>query len=262
MNKLIYNYHTHTSRCGHAFGADEDYVREAIKCGIKRLGFSDHIILPQGFSQPGIRGDYDRYKDYLESIRYLKNKYKNQFDIIVGFEAEYFPELLDYYKQILNDDIDYLIMGQHCGMINGMFKWYFSKQGTIEQVKEYVDDTIAGLKTGLFKYLAHPDLFMQFFDEWSPELEKESRRLLKACEELNIPIEINICGMRRSNYDGVHRSYPNIHFFKLVRDYNLKVVLAVDAHDPSHFNLIDIERGFAFAEEVGVKIDLDYSIDV
>ena len=26
MDNLEYNYHTHTSRCGHAFGKDEEYV--------------------------------------------------------------------------------------------------------------------------------------------------------------------------------------------------------------------------------------------
>ena len=65
MGKLLYNYHTHTYRCGHASGKEEDYVLAAIKLGIKRLGFSDHIILPQGYEQPGTRGSYDVLDDYL-----------------------------------------------------------------------------------------------------------------------------------------------------------------------------------------------------
>lgn len=40
------NYHTHTKRCGHAEGEDEDYVLEALGSGITDLGFSDHIMLP------------------------------------------------------------------------------------------------------------------------------------------------------------------------------------------------------------------------
>ena len=40
MNKN--NYHTHTTRCYHASGKDEEYVKAAIKAGIKELGFSDH----------------------------------------------------------------------------------------------------------------------------------------------------------------------------------------------------------------------------
>ena len=36
MNKN--NYHTHTTRCFHAIGKDEEYVKAAIKAGIKELG--------------------------------------------------------------------------------------------------------------------------------------------------------------------------------------------------------------------------------
>ena len=36
------NYHTHTTRCMHATGSDEDYVLSAIKGGYQELGFSDH----------------------------------------------------------------------------------------------------------------------------------------------------------------------------------------------------------------------------
>ncbi len=40
------NYHTHTARCGHAIGTDEEYVQTAIQAGLKTLGFSDHAAYP------------------------------------------------------------------------------------------------------------------------------------------------------------------------------------------------------------------------
>ena len=39
---MFCNYHTHTYRCGHATGTDREYVENAIKVGLKTLGFSDH----------------------------------------------------------------------------------------------------------------------------------------------------------------------------------------------------------------------------
>lgn len=39
---MIANYHTHTPRCNHAVGSEEEYVQQALKAGIKILGFSDH----------------------------------------------------------------------------------------------------------------------------------------------------------------------------------------------------------------------------
>ena len=92
------NYHTHTKRCGHAEGEDEDYVLEALGSGITDLGFSDHIMLP-GFSQPNVRGEYSVLDDYLESIDNLKQKYKDRMHIHVGFEAESISEYFPYYRE-------------------------------------------------------------------------------------------------------------------------------------------------------------------
>lgn len=39
------NFHTHTSRCHHAYGEDEEMVRAAIQNGFEVLGISDHTWL-------------------------------------------------------------------------------------------------------------------------------------------------------------------------------------------------------------------------
>ena len=260
-NKLQYCYHTHTKRCGHAVGNDEEYVKSAIKLGIKRLGFSDHIILPAGFEQPTIRGSFLLLNDYISSILSLKEKYKNEIEIHVGFEAEYYPNMIGYYQSLLKDKIEYLILGQHCYLDeNNKFQFYFKKRSEDCDIQKYTDDIIAGLKTGLFKYLCHPDLFMRSYDEWTDELEDCSRRMLKTCEELNIPIELNLCGMRRSDWNENSRGYPTKHFFELVKEYHVKIVLGVDAHDPSNFNEEEIKNGLEFAKRHGFELEMDYYI--
>ena len=260
MSKLTFNYHTHTKRCGHAIGEDEEYVLYAIKLGIKKLGFSDHVILPEGYEQPGVRGSFSELEDYLTSIHNLKEKYKDQIEIFVGFEAEYYLEMVDYYKWLLKEKIDYLIMGQHCYYEDGDFHWYFHKDSPIEDIRKYTDDVINGLKTGLFKYLAHPDLFMHSQECFTKELEEQSRRLLKACEDLHIPVEINLCGMRKPGYDGDIHSYPNNKFFDLIKDYNLDVIVGIDAHRPFEICEEEINNGFAFAEKHGIKVLKDFDI--
>lgn len=45
------NYHTHTTRCHHATGSDEDYVLSAIKGGYQELGFP---IILHGNTEPAI----------------------------------------------------------------------------------------------------------------------------------------------------------------------------------------------------------------
>ncbi len=39
---MDYNYHTHTFRCHHAGGEEIEYIKNAIKAGIKDFGFADH----------------------------------------------------------------------------------------------------------------------------------------------------------------------------------------------------------------------------
>lgn len=260
MEKLVYCYHTHTSRCGHAIGSDEEYVINAIRFGIKRLGFSDHVFLPVGYEQPGIRGNYFCLDDYIESINYLKEKYKDQIDIKIGFEAEFSECFEVYYRYLLEEKIDYLILGQHCYAEDGRLLWYFGNDAPIDCVRKYVDHVISGLKSGLFKYLAHPDLFMLSQREWNEDLERESRRLLKACEECHMPVELNMCGMRRKNYNEVNYSYPNINFYKLVKDYKVKVVLGFDVHNPEHFFDGTFEHALDFAKRAGLEIDWDFKI--
>lgn len=54
-----FNIHTHTVRCNHAVGTDEEYVTAAINNGLKLLGFSDHV--PFNFPVD----TYDRMKQTL-----------------------------------------------------------------------------------------------------------------------------------------------------------------------------------------------------
>ncbi|MBQ3459486.1 MAG: hypothetical protein IJH14_02320 [Solobacterium sp.] len=68
------NWHTHTKRCGHAVGEDEEYVLAAIQGGLKTLGFSDHAAYPK--PQPYERMDISEVPGYIASIRPCRKKIK------------------------------------------------------------------------------------------------------------------------------------------------------------------------------------------
>ncbi len=241
MDRIEYCYHAHTTRCGHAEGSEEEYVLAAIKAGIKRLGFSDHVFLP-GIFQPRVRGSYECLEEYINTIRSLKEKYKDQIEIVVGFEAEYGDYYADYYKWLLDTKkIDYLIMGQH----------YFIKERDLllfPSCEDYADFVIKGLESGLFKYIAHPDIFVMFNRGWDNSLEPIARRILKKCEETHTPIEINVLGLVGG------REYPCDEFFELAREYNVQVVVGVDAHAPEHFSKENFELAIEFAKKHHLKI--------
>ena len=259
MKKLTYCYHTHTKRCGHALGEDEEYVLKAIALGIKRLGFSDHVFLPN-VDSPWMRGSFDLLDEYVNSIRNLKEKYKDKIEISVGFEAEFFPSFIPYYKELLSSKkIDYLIIGQHLHEEDGKIAPYFKRDAMeTEMVTLYVDDLIKGIETGLFKYVCHPDIFINYYELWSDELISAARRLLECCEKHHIPIEVNVGGMRHKEYYSLNH-YPSDTFFLLAKEYNIDIVIGIDAHRPDDFNIDDVNRALNFVKSHKLNI-VDYKM--
>ena len=89
-----FNYHTHTYRCGHADDnmMDEEYVKEFIEKGFKKIAFTDHCPEKEIIDKrKNMRMDYSQIDEYLESIKCLKKKYKDKIEIQTGFEIEYLP---------------------------------------------------------------------------------------------------------------------------------------------------------------------------
>jgi len=237
MIKLDYCYHTHTSRCGHAFGEDEDYVLNAIKIGIKRFGFSDHVMLP-GITQPHSRGDFTLLNDYLLSTRKLQHKFKDIIDIKVGFEAEYADRFVNYYQELLaSGKIDYLILGQHFDFDKSDNPQYIKQyKNNISELYHYADQLIKGMQSGLFKYVAHPDLFVTMFKTWNEHCEKVTRAICEEAVKLALPLEINIHASRFWNNNSDFMVYPEVKFWKIASQYPIKVVVGYDAHHPLEFD--------------------------
>lgn len=68
-----FNLHTHTFRCGHASGTDDQMVLSAIEAGFELLGFSDHMPYPE-LHLPTCRMFYDQ----RPGIRRFHGKVKGQ----------------------------------------------------------------------------------------------------------------------------------------------------------------------------------------
>ena len=235
--KLENNYHTHTARCGHAIGFDEEYVERAIEAGIKELGFSDHTPFKNG-SQPGIRMEYDKLDEYVASINALKEKYKDKIKIYCGLEAEYYSEDKDYYYELL-EKVDYLICGQHFSINKDKTLIYNGyKKDNKEIVIDYVNRVIEAIESGLFKYIAHPDLILNSYTIRDEFIEGQMRRICEAAERNKISLEYNLEGIKKQIKLGVigeEKFYPYDYFWKIASEYQIDVILGADVHDPDDF---------------------------
>ncbi len=236
---LKYNYHTHTYRCNHATGTDEDYVIEALSIGMRGLGFSDHIMLPD-FSEPTIRGEYSCFQNYLDSIDDLKKSYDDRIKIYKGLEAEGFAYYFPYYKELISTGtVDYLILGNHSMMNNKKKIIAHFGQPTASSIHAYKDTAIAAMKTMCFSCFAHPDYFMSSLPVFDRDVMKVSAELIEASIIYDIPLEINIGGIRNGKKqigDKYRYIYPNSEFFLLAKKMGAKFILGLDAHGPSQIN--------------------------
>ena len=242
------NFHTHTKRCNHADGEDRQYVEEAIKAGIKVLGFSDHS--PYFFSgdyYSGFRMKREETEGYIDSVLNLKKEYESDIDIKLGFETEYYPKyfskLIEFYSQY---PVDYIILGQHFIYEEEERIYSSTECETDEVMNQYVNQVIEGLETGCFTYLAHPDLV-----RFNKSKELHIRAMNKLCEYAaihRIPLEINMLGMRDN------RHYPDKDFFAIAAKHKCDVILGCDAHSPKHVCDTESEQiAIAWCNELGLN---------
>lgn len=228
---MFFNYHTHTKRCNHAVGTEREYVESAIQKGMTVLGFSDHApyIFPNTDYYSFFRMQTDELFTYADAVRSLQKQYEKDIRILLGFELEYYPEFHKNEMEFLQKvSPDYLILGQHL-LNNELDQVISSRLSTDEQLAAYVSQVLEGLQTGDFLYLAHPDLPGYGFSEQA--VLREYRRLCEGAKALNLPLEINLLGMRS------HRQYPDKRFFEIAAKVGNTVIIGSDAHEPE--NVVD-----------------------
>lgn len=248
--KMIMNLHTHTYRCNHASGREREYIENALAAGLTTLGFADHAPypFPNGY-QSGFRMLCSQMDDYVDTLLALREEYKDKIDIKIGYEAEYYPAFFDaFLEQITGREVDYLILGQHF-LDNEIGSFRPGRTEDEEVLRRYVDQQIEALGTGLFTYAAHPDTVDFRGDE--AIFDKHYSRLIEFAKSMNIPLEINLLGVRD------HRDYPHDRFFRLCGEIGAEVCMGCDAHSPDvTADLVSFDKAVAMAEKYGAKINL------
>lgn len=241
------NYHTHTKRCQHADGEDREYVEAAIRAGIRVLGFSDHCpwIFPDSYVS-SIRMRPDQADDYFTSLESLRKEYEKDLQILIGFESEYVPPLMEIQERFLaNYPVDYMILGQHFLGMEAENVYTGSPTAEESLLKCYVDLVIAGMETGKYLYLAHPDVIHFVGDD--KIYQKHMTRLCQYLKEKNIPVELNMLGA----FQGRH--YPSDKFLQIVKKVGNSCIIGIDAHAPEQ---LTNDYGYQVCNELIEKYNL------
>ena len=242
---MLANYHTHTKRCQHASGEDREYVEAAIEAGLKILGFADHCpwVYPDKNFVSGIRLAPKEVDGYFYSLESLRKEYAKDIKIYIGFETEHCPDMIPDQDKLLADyPLDYMICGQH--FLGAEYVSFYAGRphGDEDFLKRYVDTAIAGINSGRYLYLAHPDL-VNFTGEDEVYC-NHMKRLCLALKEKNIPVEVNVLGLAEG------RRYPSRRFLQLAKETGNSAIIGIDAHAPKQLkNIEGIQRAEALCRE-------------
>ena len=255
--KKISNFHTHTYLCGHAEGKPIDYALQAQKEGCTQLGFSDHCPFPKNFPDPwaNVRMEIEQVQLYLNQLEDAKKAV--DFPIFTGFECEWDPVYESWYRDELRGKFgaQYLVLGQHWFMKDGLHPGT-QEIKTDDDLIKYTDQIISGMKSGLFDFLAHPDLFMWSMNEWTKNTESVSRAIIDAAIDLNMPIEVNGYGLAKKTQEtsrGIRQAYPYVEFWELAASTNVKIICNSDAHFPNDV-IFNAWRARDFAGRFGIQV--------
>lgn len=257
-----FNYHQHTYRCRHADldMEDEDYVKEYIKMGFEKIAFTDHCPEKNKIDKrTHMRMDYQEKDEYLDSIKRLKEKYADRIQIESGYEVEYLPGEEENLRE-LKEETDKIILGQHFVYDdnNNLKIIMFSKEGEkfadVELLK-YAELIVKAIEFKIPDIIAHPDLFMYARNSFGEIEYKVSNMVCKAAEKYNIALEINLNDIFKNIYyrnkdinnlsikDQKEKLknvvYPCREFWKIVSNYNIKVLYGIDVHHRGQISLFN-----------------------
>lgn len=236
--RINHDFHIHTtlSLCAHDASATvENYVRNAKRNGITKLGFSNHMW------DSAIPGASERfYKpqnyDHLALLRPEIEKFGGDdgIQLYFGCEAEYDPARRDI---ALTEEIarkfDYILVpNSHTHMMMPK-EFYEPKQRHAQFMLDAFLDTV---KSPLAKYvtaMAHP--FSAVCCPYPRELlyplisDAQYGEAFSLAREADIAIELNTCGYVHSTLQQI-LDHPSLRMFAIAKECGCKFIFGSDAH--------------------------------
>ncbi|MGV9198933.1 MAG: histidinol-phosphatase HisJ [Promethearchaeia archaeon] len=266
--KTFEDWHTHHTRCHHAEGSIEDYVKSAIKSRVKTIGVSDHF--PYEFLTDIERIPYEEYamtlseiKNYLGDIQDLQEKYRDKISIRIGFEIDFLHNqeaLLNKKLEKFKKYLDYILGSVH--ILEGKRgNWCFDDSRFLQEYKDIGVDQVylvyyETLQNMIlsdsfdFDIVSHFDLPKKFnlFPKEKELVENKAFETLELIKAKGKVMEVNTGGLRKE----VNEQYPSERIIEKMYNLDIPLLLGSDAHHPS-------EVAFEFEQMKSMLQDIGYT---
>ena len=244
------DYHLHTPLCHHASGWPADFARKALELGMSEIGFADHNPMPQPFDD--WRMDLEDLPRYIAVVEDARRAFP-QLTIRLGLECDYIAGRESWIEDLARraswdyfiGSVHYLPEGwevdhprhisRHAGDAEAIWSSYWK---AYEQC----------IRSGLFDFVAHPDLPKKFGYRPAGDLRRFYEPAIAALAESGMAFEINTAGLRKA----CHELYPAPEFLELAHAAGVPLLINSDAHDPA-------ELGANFGEAAALATTVGYT---
>lgn len=242
----------HTELCRHAVGVPTDYAAEAVRRGMREIGFSEHNPMPRDDFDDWhmYERDLDRYVAAVEQAR----REHPGLTIKLALEVDYIPGHEDWIRQLAaRHPWDYLIGAVHYvsdswALDNPHMISEWQRRDPMEVWTAYFERLTMAAQSGLFEIIAHADLCKKFCFYPKEDCTPLYRRFLEAVKAADMAMELNTAGLRKD----CREIYPSPALVELAARMGVPITFASDAHAPG-------EVGANFAEAVAVARAAGYA---
>jgi histidinol-phosphatase (PHP family) len=226
--RLVYESHSHTPLCKHAFGEPVEYADVAWRRGLRGLIVTCHNPMPGGFSS-GVRMAEGEFGRYVDLVAQATDEYSGRVDVRLGLEADYFEGMESYLERQLASADFHFVLGSVHPQVDEFRNRYW--QGDLREVQRVYFRLLAqSAETGLFDSLAHPDLIKNFTaSAWQPDsIMDDICHALDRIAATGVAMELNTSGVNKT----ISEMNPMPSMLRAMFDRGIPVTLGADAHEP------------------------------
>ena len=105
--------------------------------------------------------------------------------------------------------------------------------------------------------LAYEFQFIRKYFKWDEVAKSCARKIISTAKKYDIPLEFNFGSVRRGMQilgDEYRFAYPYDKFWEMVKKYNCKVLIGLDAHAPTDLSNPNNDAGYKKAKELGLEL--------
>ena len=244
------DYHIHSRLCRHGEGEVYHYVEAALAKGVREIGFSEHIPIPE-LDDPTGRMVIEDWAIYVQDVFNAQAAYP-ELTIRFGIEADFLPAHQPFIEKFVQSfPFDYVI-----GSVHFVEDWDFSNLDLRRRLHEfgeqrlwqrYYESIAQAAATGLYDIIGHFDLPKRLGIAMPPALADVRDRALAAIKENGLALDINTSGLRKA--DDI---YPAPEILSQAFALGIPITLGSDAHHPDEV-AADFEPTVRRLKQIGYR---------